>query len=77
MNLLSGRDYETSNGGWTKFQAILAGGTATLSAKSTTASAYSTIKVLDEGWVDVDLPSASQYKVVLTGSAAVTTEGMG
>jgi hypothetical protein len=74
MNLLTDREYEIANGGWTVFQAILAGGTATLSC-SNAGSAASSVKVLPEGFTDVKLPSFGKYKVVLTGSATVTIEG--
>lgn len=71
MKIVSGRE-EPCSGGWTRFQAILGGGTATLSAKTSQASAMSEVIVLPEGFTDVNLPESGKFKVVLTGSAAVT-----
>lgn len=71
MKILTAREYPCS-GGWTRFQAILGGGTATLSAQTPQASAMSEIIVLPEGFTDVNLPEPGKFKVVLTGSAAVT-----
>jgi hypothetical protein len=71
MKVVSGREYPC-RGGWVRFQAILAGGGAVLSAQTSSASEMSTVATLAEGFLDVNLPESGKFKVVLTGSAAVT-----
>ena len=68
--LKDGKEYR-GEGKWVRLQAILDGGTATLSCRTANAPAASEVETMSEGFVDVHTPLLGFYSVVLTGSAKV------